>query len=652
MRLRSFFKIVIFLFIIFFLFSCQDLPGTRPTATMEPLATPTPEPQKLLTICLGQEPSSLYIYKGNSRSMWSVLEAIYDGPIDTREYQSVPVILEKIPSIQDGDAVLQPIPVQAGDLVVDSKGELISLAAGSIVLPSGCTSSDCAMTWDGETPLTMDRMVVNYRIKPGITWSDGQPLKASDSVYSYNLAADPATPVNKRAIDATTSYQALDDRTVQWIGKPGRLSRDLSVFFWIPLPEHAWNLFTAAELQTAVESNQKPLGWGPYVVDEWVEGDHIRLVKNPNYYRGSEGLPKFDTLVFRFLGEQADNNLAALVNGVCDIVDQTARLEDDVEITRHVELIGKLRSYFGLGPQWEHLEFGIKPASYDDGYSAEMGDRPDYFGDKRTRQAVAFCLDRNRVNTEVFHSLSVVAKSYLPPLHPLYTEDVADYDFNVEKGSQLLEDVGWMDEDGNPATPRIARGIPNVPDGTSFLVDYVTTDAEVRQQVAAIFKESLAECGIQVTISTLSAADLYAAGPQGIMFGRQFDLAEFGWAVGNQPPCYLYLSTEIPSSQNNWLGAGKGGANISGWANADYDAACEAALQAGLDGDKYAQSQVRAAQILAEELPVVPLFFQQKLAVSRPDLCGMSLDISSRSEFWNLEAYEVGPQCPETNPSK
>ncbi len=477
-------------------------------------------------------------------------------------------------------------------------------------------------------------------------------LKASDSVYSYTLAADPATPVNKRAVDATTSYQALDDRTIQWIGKPGRLSRDLGSFFWIPLPEHSWKTLNASYLQTAVESNQKPLGWGPYVIDEWVQGDHIRLVKNSNYYRASEGLPKFDTLVFRFLGEEADSNLAALVNGVCDIVDQTAKLEEDVEVVRHAELIGKMRSYFGLGPEWEHLEFGILPASYDDGYYAEMGDRPDYFGDKRTRQAVAYCLDRNRINTEVFHSLSVIAKSYLPPLHPLYTEDLADYDFNPEKGSELLEAVGWLDPDNDPATARIGQSIPNVPDGTAFVVDYATTDAEVRQDFAAIFKESLAQCGIQINISTFSAADLYAAGPDGFMFGRKFDLAEFAWGVGNSPPCFLYLSAEIPSAQNSWLGSGRGGANISGWSNADFNAACEAALKAGLDSGGYAENQKKAVQILADELPVVPLFFQQKLAVSRPDLCGMTLDISSRSEFWNLEAYEIGPQCPQTNETK
>ncbi len=177
MPFRYYSKTILPIFILLLLAGCQGQSSVNSTATPEIFATPTPETPKLLTICLGQEPSSLYIYKGNSQGMWSVLEAIYDGPIDTREYQSIPVILEKIPSIADGDAVLQPIPVQAGDLVIDANGNLISLAAGSSVLSSGCTSSDCAITWDGITSLTMDRMVVTYRIKTGITWSDGQPAE-------------------------------------------------------------------------------------------------------------------------------------------------------------------------------------------------------------------------------------------------------------------------------------------------------------------------------------------------------------------------------------------------------------------------------------------------------------------------------------------
>ncbi|HTX78601.1 MAG TPA: hypothetical protein VMC62_02985, partial [Longilinea sp.] len=159
--------------VIFVLSSCQTAPGkVADTSTPTPAVTPTatPVPQRVLTICLGQEPSSLYIYKGNGRSMWSVLEAVYDGPIDTRDYQPVPVILQTMPSQQNGEVTFAPTSVKAGDLVVDANGDLVSLAKGTTVLPSGCTSSSCGVTWDGQSALTMDRMVVTYRLLAGLTW--------------------------------------------------------------------------------------------------------------------------------------------------------------------------------------------------------------------------------------------------------------------------------------------------------------------------------------------------------------------------------------------------------------------------------------------------------------------------------------------------
>jgi ABC-type oligopeptide transport system substrate-binding subunit len=43
-----------------------------------------------------------------------------------------------------------------------------------------------------------------------------------------------------------------------------------------------------ADLLTAPEATQKPIGWGPYVISEWVKGDHITLQKNPKYFRAAE----------------------------------------------------------------------------------------------------------------------------------------------------------------------------------------------------------------------------------------------------------------------------------------------------------------------------------------------------------------------------
>ncbi len=628
--------------------ACQAAPTAAPSATPtaaeptpQPTATftPTPEPPKSLVVCIGQEPQTLYMYAGNSRAMWSVLEAVYDGPIDMRGYTPVPVILEKLPALADGDALVQPVDVLEGQAVLDADGNFTYLKAGARYLPSGCSSDACAVTWDGTSPVQMDRLQLTFKLLPGLLWSDGAPLTADDSVYSFELASDPDTPVNKRIVERTVSYTSPDAVTVQWQGIPGYFPQTYEGLFFSPLPRHTWGLLGAADLLKADLSNTTPLGWGPYVIQEWVKGDHITLARNPNYFRAAEGLPEFETLVYRFLGENADSNLEALLVGECDIVDQTTLLED--QLGQVIELQGQrqLLAFVGLGPEVEQLVLGIRPASYDDGFTPGS-DRPDFFGDLRTRQAIAYCLDRATLIASLRSGQGQVAVGMVPPASPFYPSDLSALPYDPAQGARLLDEVGWKDSDNNPDTPRVAQGVAGVPDGTPFVIEYATSQASLRLKVADLLIKSLAGCGIQANLNSYNVSDLYAAGPDGILFGRKFDLAQFAWAAARLPSCGLYETGQVPNAANSWLGG-----NITGFSNAEYDAACQAARASrpGDGSDPVALYQ-QVQRIFADQLPAIPLYYDVKLAATRLDVCNFSLDVSARSDLWNLEA--ISRNCP------
>jgi peptide/nickel transport system substrate-binding protein len=236
-----------------------DIPAqsTETSVVVEALPA-TPAPPRSLVICLGQEPDTLYPYGSAARSMWAVLEAVYDGPFDTLQFGAEPVILQDVPSFENGDAVITPVEVAAGDEVLDDTGELVALNAGVRVLPSGCSGPDCAVSWDGSSPLQMDRLVLRYRLLPGLTWSDGTALTASDSIFSYEVTLDPATPVSRRLLYRTASYTALDETTVEWQGVPGFMPTRFDSLFWLPLPRHALSGITPAQLLTAEESSRRP----------------------------------------------------------------------------------------------------------------------------------------------------------------------------------------------------------------------------------------------------------------------------------------------------------------------------------------------------------------------------------------------------------
>lgn len=621
----------------------QNAEVVEESSTVEPTVQPTPTmpPTRSLVVCLSQEPTTLYLYGGNSRSMWSVLEAVYDGPYDKANYTAQPVILEKMPSLVDGDAYFEPVAVRRGEQVVDADGNQVVLDQGVRVRPSGCAQADCVVTWDGTSPLNMDRMSIKFSLLPGITWSDGEPLTARDTVFSFQIASDDATPVSKQWIYLTESYQTVDEHTVRWTGKPGAYPLQYETLFWIPLPEHLLQGYSAAELLQASAAVETPLGWGPYTVKEWVKGDHIELEKNPLYFRAGEGLPKFDKLVYRFLGLETDDNLAALLSGECDVVDQNTLTDEELEILLDLEKSEKLRAFIGVGPEWEHVDFGIKPAAYDDGYNLFEDTRQDIFSDVRVRKAFAMCMDRQQIIERWMLDQSAVPATYLPPSHPLYASDLITLPYDPLEGSRLLDEVGWKNVTGDPRAPRQAFGVPNVLDGTELVVNYATTQASLRVKITEMLAESMAECGIRLHVQYLDPGKLYAPGPEGVMFGRKFDLVQFGWESGTQPPCLLYESDQIPSEANDWIGV-----NIAGYSNPRYDQACLAARQTYPDqAEAYRENQLAVQRLFAEELPVIPLYYRLRVAAGRPDLCGFEMDISARSALWNLERLDYGEGC-------
>ncbi len=514
---------------------------------------PTPVPDRLLTICLVNEPRSLFLYDALSTSEQSVLSAIYDGPIDIKNFMPQPVILQKMPSQADGDALFQAVQAMPGDLIMDSHGSLTNLAEGVSYKPKGCTEISCAQTYSGTDPVEMDQLILRYKLLPGLTWSDGSALTAADSVYSYEVARRLYPAAAPQQLNHVASYTALDDLTVEWKGIPGYIDSHYETKFFSPLPQHAWANIPVTDLPNSDISSRTPLGWGAYVIEDWVSGDHITLHRNPSYFRANEGLPYFDHLVYRFVADGAEA-LSAVLAGECDIADQSAGLDTQANNLIQLQNQKRLSLTFQSGYAWELLDFNIKPLDPA---------QPAYFASKEVRQAVALCIDRQALVEQLSDEHLTLADMYIPPEHPLYNLQIKTYSLNQSAADQLLTSAGWLDNDNAPTTPRIAQGVDGIADGTVFSVQYLTADDAGHQAVAQAIKAGLTQCGIQVNVITQPAQEYLAAGPDGPVFGRKFDLAQYAWMSAVEPPCYLYLSNEIPGPYPDYA-IGWGGVNAGG----------------------------------------------------------------------------------------
>jgi peptide/nickel transport system substrate-binding protein len=460
-------------------------------------------------------------------------------------------------------------------------------------------------------------------------------------VYSYDIARQLFPGVRPDLLRATSSYQAKDELTLDWRAVPGYRDPTYAANYFLPLPEHAWGSLPAAELATAEISARMPVGWGPYQIEEWKAGDHITLRKNDRYFRGADGrpafdrLPVFDRLVYRFVNGSQEG-LAALLAGECDILDVPALDGASQAELSGLQEAGRIRIVTEPDTAWDQLLFGIQPLD---------AVQPAFFQTKEVRQGIAQCIDRQALRSRLGVAQEQGMNTYVPSDHPLYNPDIKQYAYDPQAAANGLQAAGWLDADSDPTTPRISQGAAGVPDGTPFTVELLSLQDDRRKLAAEAIKESLAQCGVQVNIRYLTPDELFAPGPGGPVFGRNFQLAQFGWDLSLEPACYLYTTEEIPGPPPGAF-KGWGGANAGGFSNAEFDRACSLARTSLPEDPLHAEAHRQAQAIFAEELPALPLYAHSRMVVTRPDLCGLSLDGSSQSILWNLEALNYGEACP------
>ena len=375
------------------------------------------------------------------------------------------------------------------------------------------------------------------------------------------------------------------------------------------------------------------MGDGPFKIVEWIAGDSIRVERNEFYYRADEGLPYLDSVTYKFIPD-TNQLLAQLLSGQCDIGTQDGVNESQSPFLIEAEENGLIVPYFQTGTAFEHIDFGIN--SYGDYENA----RPDWFEDVRVRQAMLMCTNRQSMVDSILYGRTQIIHTYVPSIHPLFPEEgLTEWPYDVEAANALLDEVGFVDSDGDGLreyyAADVAGGDPSW-DGTPFSVNAVTTVAnDMRQQIMQVFKENMSDCGINVELGYLPAGEYFANSEDSILFGRRFDLALFAWLTGVDPSCSLFKGSNVTGPPEEGLG-GWGNVNVLGWVNEEFDAACSQA-QGSLPGTpEYEEGHKEAQRIFSQEVPILPIFLRLKVAAATPSVLNFGVDPTENSELWNI----------------
>jgi len=531
----------------------QPLP--QASSTPEPTATPVPQ---VINICTAEEPENLFPYSGSETpSRRTILSALNDGRFESTFSGNGSGLLTAYPQFGDMISIV-PVVVGAGAVIVDAFGDVTVLQKGSKVRPyPKCEANDCAITWDGSSELKMDQVIVNFKLNPDEKWSDGSPLTSADYLFPYQIMQQAGQPGDQKRLEVTQSLTAKDDYTVEWKGLPGFGGIGLEQFLPIPMPVNQLSILKVENLGTSPFYREQILSWGPYRVKLWEPGVGITLEANPNYYRIAEGLPKIKAVKIRFISDQS-KALGLLQSGECDVLDSSYNFLS-MKTTDWHPYLTTTDFHLGFDSQAMELVFGIRPAAYDADYQAAIVERPDWFGDARTREAISLAITQAQFNQSVY-------AQHLPETVKVSPAGIFGPQVNLET---LLDEAGWKLTGG----VRVAQGMAGVKDGTSFKVTLLTSQSQADQEISTLVVSALAGVGVEVSVSPLPLEQLYAPGPEGPLFGRNFEMALVSWQSDPVNRCATYMSKAIPSASNHWIGT-----NLAGLDDEAFDLACGANL--------------------------------------------------------------------------
>ena len=178
----------------------------------------------------------------------------------------------------------------------------------SLVFPEADGTFTPALAESWET--SEDGRTVTFTLRQGVTFHNGEALTADDVVFSWETyRQDVVTYASNWSI--ASSVEKIDDFTVAVsTEEPNALLLPYISTAWSIIPMDYYNEVGAAGFA------ENPVGTGPFMLEEWIKGDSITVVANPNYWR--EGYPKLERVIFKFMPESA-TRIAAVQTGEIDI---------------------------------------------------------------------------------------------------------------------------------------------------------------------------------------------------------------------------------------------------------------------------------------------------------------------------------------------
>ena len=409
--------------------------------------------------------------------------------------------------------------------------------------------------------------VWDLEITPNARWHDGERLTVDDVIYTINLNAN-----NYAQMWAYQPYAYFIDYAEEVAGQPNtvrihfydRSSEEpmpaaYARIMCIPvLPEHMLRDYTAAEVgfdwEGVFEDSDPPIvGTGPFmatdnIYQEFLQGDKLTFVKNPNYHWTIDkpGSPEiqFERLEMHFF-DDATAMAIALENGELDI----AQFPPHEYLTiKNKVLGGTLDNVVAYdGPKctqyWTEIAINMNNA----------GPNPSRLDDV-IRQAMAMATDKTYIVDNYYLGLADEGSTLIPPVNEEWHYEPTDdelYHYDLTAANALLENNGYRYTAESP-TVRVAtadsyavqEGL--VSEGTPLVYDMAIRQEFPEEKDIAMYIESeWAKIGIDINYRIMTEAALGA-----YVYGYAYDTMIWYWSADVDPQYQLFCQSKY--SWNGW----------------------------------------------------------------------------------------------------
>lgn len=417
-----------------------------------------------------------------------------------------------------------------------------------------------------------DGLTVTFKLRENVKWHDGKDFTAADVEYTLLNVWKILHPFGRAAFANVDKVETPDRHTVVIrLSSPAPyLLNYINTYGAQILPKH---IYAGTDVLTN-PANNAPIGTGPFVFKEWVKGSHVRLERNPDYWK--KGQPYLDGVVFKFIPDAAARTVA-LEAGELDLA-----LGSSIPLS-------SLNRFSDKSKYVINLDDGRYLATI---FLTQFNLRKAPFSDKRVRQVFAHAIDRNALLKVVFLGYGKPATGPVPSsVVNYYSPETRQYPFDLKKAEALLDEAGFK-KGGDGKRMKIS-------------LDYIGGDVSATRQVEFI-KQSLARVGVDVELRASDTATYLRR----VFTDQDYDLMVS--SLHRLPDPTLGVQ-RLFWSKNIIKGAPW--TNGSGYSNPELDKIMEAAADEASPVKRKALI-LQWQQIVQEDLPVLDLIEQTWITVA------------------------------------